>query len=88
MAAMTWVSLGDGLRPGSIADANDERQFAESTLGELTKIAWEHGVQVRIQRGIQSSVPVEFDLCKENRSGYGVKLQVWFLPCLIITYRT
>ena len=38
-------SLGDGLRPGSIADANDEAQFAElETLGELTKIAWEHDV--------------------------------------------
>ncbi len=40
-------SLGDGLRPGSIADANDEAQFAELKVqGELTKIAWEHGVQV------------------------------------------
>ncbi|HUI08233.1 MAG TPA: phosphomethylpyrimidine synthase ThiC [Verrucomicrobiae bacterium] len=40
-------SLGDGLRPGSIADANDEAQFAElKTQGELNKIAWEHGVQV------------------------------------------
>jgi phosphomethylpyrimidine synthase len=40
-------SLGDGLRPGSIADANDEAQFAElKTQGELTKIAWEHDVQV------------------------------------------
>ena len=43
-------SLGDGLRPGSIADANDEAQFAElRTLGELTKIAWEHDVQVFIE---------------------------------------
>ena len=40
-------SLGDGLRPGSIADANDEAQFAElKTQGELTQIAWEHDVQV------------------------------------------
>ena len=40
-------SLGDGLRPGSLADANDEAQFAElKTQGELTRIAWEHGVQV------------------------------------------
>ncbi len=40
-------SLGDGLRPGSVADANDEAQFAElRTQGELTRIAWEHGVQV------------------------------------------
>jgi phosphomethylpyrimidine synthase len=44
------VSLGDGLRPGSIADANDEAQFAElDTLGELTRIAWEHDVQVIIE---------------------------------------
>jgi phosphomethylpyrimidine synthase len=43
-------SLGDGLRPGSIADANDRAQFAElETLGELTKIAWEHDVQVMIE---------------------------------------
>ncbi len=44
------LSLGDGLRPGSIADANDEAQFAElRTLGELTKIAWEYDVQVIIE---------------------------------------
>jgi len=43
-------SLGDGLRPGSIADANDAAQFAElETLGELTKIAWEHDVQVMVE---------------------------------------
>ena len=43
-------SLGDGLRPGSIADANDAAQFAElETLGELTKVAWKHGVQVMIE---------------------------------------
>ena len=43
-------SLGDGLRPGSIADANDEAQFAElETLGELTKIAWKHEVQTMIE---------------------------------------
>jgi phosphomethylpyrimidine synthase len=43
-------SLGDGLRPGSIADANDRAQFAElETLGELTKVAWEDGVQVMIE---------------------------------------
>jgi len=43
-------SLGDGLRPGSIADANDEAQFAElETLGELTKIAWKHDCQVMIE---------------------------------------
>lgn len=43
-------SLGDGLRPGSTADANDEAQFAElETLGELTKIAWKHEVQTMIE---------------------------------------
>jgi phosphomethylpyrimidine synthase len=43
-------SLGDGLRPGSIADANDEAQFAElRTLGELTRVAWDHGCQVMIE---------------------------------------
>ncbi|GAC24427.1 thiamine biosynthesis protein ThiC [Paraglaciecola mesophila KMM 241] len=43
-------SLGDGLRPGSLADANDEAQFAELiTLGELTKIAWKHDVQTMIE---------------------------------------
>jgi phosphomethylpyrimidine synthase len=43
-------SLGDGLRPGAIADANDEAQFGElETLGELTKVAWQHDVQVMIE---------------------------------------
>ena len=43
-------SLGDGLRPGSIADANDAAQFGElETLGELTKIAWKHDVQTMIE---------------------------------------
>jgi phosphomethylpyrimidine synthase len=43
-------SLGDGLRPGSLADANDEAQFGElETLGELTKVAWKHDVQVMIE---------------------------------------
>jgi phosphomethylpyrimidine synthase len=43
-------SLGDGLRPGSIADANDEAQFAElATLGELTSVAWQHDVQTMIE---------------------------------------
>ncbi len=43
-------SLGDGLRPGSIADANDQAQFAElKTLGELTKIAWKHDIQTMIE---------------------------------------
>ncbi len=56
-------SLGDGLRPGSIADANDAAQFAElETLGELTKIAWKHDVQVIIEG--PGHVPMH--LIKEN----------------------
>ena len=56
-------SLGDGLRPGSIADANDEAQLGElSTLGELTKIAWEHNCQVMIEG--PGHVPMH--LIKEN----------------------
>ena len=43
-------SLGDGLRPGSVADANDAAQFGElETLGELTKLAWKHDVQTMIE---------------------------------------
>jgi len=56
-------SLGDGLRPGAIADANDEAQFGElRTLGELTKIAWEHDVQVMIEG--PGHVPMQ--MIKEN----------------------
>ncbi len=56
-------SLGDGLRPGSIADANDAAQFAElKTLGELTQIAWKHDVQVMIEG--PGHVPMH--LLKEN----------------------
>ncbi len=56
-------SLGDGLRPGSIADANDEAQMAElKTLGELTHIAWKHDVQVMIEG--PGHVPMH--LVKEN----------------------
>lgn len=56
-------SLGDGLRPGAIADANDAAQFAElETLGELTKIAWQHDVQVMIEG--PGHVPMQ--LIKEN----------------------
>jgi phosphomethylpyrimidine synthase len=66
-------SLGDGLRPGSIADANDEAQFAElETLGELTKIAWEHDVQVMIEgpghvpmHRIKENVDKQIELCHE-----------------------
>src|SRR6266513_142201 len=64
-------SLGDGLRPGSVADASDEAQFAElKTLGELTKKAWEYDVQVMIEgRGhihmdqIQLQVDLEMEWC-------------------------
>ncbi len=67
------VSLGDGLRPGSIADANDEAQFAElATLGELTRKAWDHGVQVMIEgpghiplQRIPENVERELALCAE-----------------------
>ncbi|UQZ45308.1 phosphomethylpyrimidine synthase ThiC [Bacillus sp. PK3-037] len=66
-------SLGDGLRPGSIADANDEAQFAElETLGELTQIAWKHDVQVMIEgpghvpmHKIKENVDKQMEICKE-----------------------
>lgn len=66
-------SLGDGLRPGSIADANDEAQFAElETLGELTKIAWKHDVQVMIEGPghvpmhlIKENVDKQMEICHE-----------------------
>ncbi|MEL6089024.1 phosphomethylpyrimidine synthase ThiC [Bartonella schoenbuchensis] len=67
------LSLGDGLRPGSIADANDEAQFAElKTLGELTKIAWEKDVQVMIEgpghvpmHKIKENMEQQLALCHE-----------------------
>ena len=66
-------SLGDGLRPGSIADANDDAQFSElKTLGELTKKAWKHDVQVMIEgpghiplHMIKENVVLEEELCSE-----------------------
>lgn len=66
-------SLGDGLRPGSIADANDEAQFAElETLGELTKIAWKHDVQVMIEgpghvpmHKIKENMDKQLEMCME-----------------------
>jgi len=66
-------SLGDGLRPGSIADANDEAQFGElETLGELTKIAWKHDVQVMIEGPghvpmhlIQENMTKQLEVCDE-----------------------
>ena len=66
-------SLGDGLRPGSIADANDEAQFAElETLGELTRIAWKHDVQVMIEgpghvpmQRIRENMEKELGACME-----------------------
>ncbi len=73
MAYDVAFSLGDGLRPGSIADANDEAQFAElRTLGELTRIAWEHDVQVMIEGPghvpmhlIQVNMKKELEECSE-----------------------
>ncbi len=66
-------SLGDGLRPGSIADANDEAQFAElTTLGELTEVAWRHDVQVMIEgpghvplHKIAENVTLQREVCHE-----------------------
>jgi len=66
-------SLGDGLRPGSIADANDQAQLAElRTLGELTQIAWRHDVQVMIEgpghvpmHKIKENVDLQLEWCKE-----------------------
>jgi phosphomethylpyrimidine synthase len=66
-------SLGDGLRPGSIADANDEAQLAElRTLGELTRIAWDHDVQVMVEgpghvpmHKIKENVDLQMELCGE-----------------------
>ena len=66
-------SLGDGLRPGSIADANDEAQFAElETLGELARIAWKHDVQVMIEgpghipmQRIRENMEKELSECRE-----------------------
>ena len=66
-------SLGDGLRPGSIADANDAAQFAElDTLGELTQIAWKHDVQVMIEgpghipmQMIRENMTKELEICGE-----------------------
>lgn len=66
-------SLGDGLRPGSIADANDEAQFAElETLGELTQIAWQHDVQVMVEgpghvpmHKIKENMDKQLEICKE-----------------------
>lgn len=66
-------SLGDGLRPGSLADANDEAQFAElKTIGELTEIAWKHDVQVMIEgpghvpmHMIKENMKKELEYCHE-----------------------
>ena len=66
-------SLGDGLRPGSVADANDEAQLAElATLGELTKVAWDHDVQVMIEgpghvpmNKIRENMELQLELCHE-----------------------
>ena len=67
------ISIGDGLRPGCIADSNDEAQIAElKTLGELAKIAWKHDVQVLIEgpghvpmQKIRENMELELDYCNE-----------------------
>ena len=65
-------SLGDGLRPGSIADANDEAQFAElDTLGELTKIAWEFDVQTMIEG--PGHVPMHLDQRKYGQTARSLR---------------
>jgi phosphomethylpyrimidine synthase len=69
----TTFSLGDGLRPGSVYDANDEAQLAElATLGELTRVAWSHGVQVMVEgpghvpmNKIKENVDLQMQLCDE-----------------------
>lgn len=69
-------SLGDGLRPGSVWDANDEAQLSElKTLGELTEIAWKHDVQVMIEgpghvpmQLIKENMDKELEWCREARS--------------------
>src|SRR3546814_13384119 len=66
-------SLGDGLRPGSAYDANDEAQFAElKTLGELTQVAWRHDVQVMIEgpghvpmQMIKETMALQLEHCHE-----------------------
>jgi phosphomethylpyrimidine synthase len=66
-------SLGDGLRPGSTADANDEAQFSElKTLGELTQIAWKHDVQVMVEgpghvpmHMIKENMDLQLEICHE-----------------------
>src|SRR3546814_5019375 len=66
-------SLGDGLRPGSIADANDEAQFAELyTLGELTRRAWEQDVQVMIEGPGHRSEEHTSELQSLMRNSYAV----------------
>ena len=66
-------SLGDGLRPGCLQDANDEAQFGElRTLGEVTKIAWEHDVQVMVEgpghvamNRIKENMDLQLELCND-----------------------
>ena len=66
-------SLGDGLRPGSIHDANDDAQLAElRTLGELTKVAWRHDVQVMVEgpghvpmHRIKENMDLQLELCSQ-----------------------
>src|SRR3546814_3853593 len=87
-------SLGDGLRPGSIADANDEAQFSELyTLGELTKKAWEHDVQVMIEgpghvpmHKIKENMDRSEEHTSELQSLMRISYAVFCLKKTIITY--
>jgi phosphomethylpyrimidine synthase len=80
-------SLGDGLRPGSIADANDEAQFSElETLGELTEIAWKHDVQVMIEgpghvpmHMIHENMTKQLEACYDHiTSAIGAAMIGWY----------
>jgi len=88
-------SLGDGLRPGSIYDANDEAQLCElRTLGELTAVAWKHDVQVMIEGPghvpmhlIRENMDLQLKLCHERRSTRSDRLPPTSLPVTITSPR-
>src|SRR3546814_17391348 len=65
-------SLGDGLRPGCIADANDAAQFGElATLGELTRIAWKHDVKTMIEGPGQVPTQLNKDTMEKHQTKFG-----------------
>jgi phosphomethylpyrimidine synthase len=96
-------SLGDGLRPGSIADANDAAQFGElETLGELTQVAWKHGVQTMIEENMKKQIewcheapfytlgPLTTDIAPgydHITSGIGAAMIGWY-GCAMLCYVT